>query len=504
MARVYPPKSHTPRILEASNIACSECVVDCNDAACTAKIDDHCTDQCVIVPCDIPDHDNAQCPEGSCESACVASDNLPLVSVIPNNVLSISDVAPQPGHAVSVCEPSQSKGVFCIQDDCDVACERQCDDAASCSLVTTVSATCLKAVSCTLTLSFQHERVPPHGPQFMPAPAYTPHAHQGDWEAQIDAFLCCRGVEFPPQEGTLHHNFLQDHYLRPAPDLSTLASPSETNSLPSGFSSPLPLPAYTPPLYLGQPPAPVLPPGHTCLWNGCASSFSSRDELISHVNTNHLRTSPSQLPEPLAPSSYLVLSSDVPGLSCQWDNCHEYASIPVNSSSIDFDAVNSLTGHVLHDHLGLQGWQGNHNAMTTDHGPLPDVVLPIPALSPGQDVEMPDEEQRSDIKQPGILLAGHANQDNVNDGDNGHQGSTTADSKILAPKMEVAEKCQWRACELSFTSVDDLMNHLTTEHVGSGKNRYGCFWIGCDRNGENGFNSKQKVCRHLQVRISWR
>jgi hypothetical protein len=319
----------------------------------------------------------------------------------------------------------------------------------------------------------------------MLGPAYTPHAHTSDWDAEIDAFLCCREVEF-----------LQDHYLRPALGLSALASPSETNSLPSGFNSPLPLPAYTPPLYLAQPSAPVISPGHTCLWNGCASSFSSREELISHVNTNHLRTSPSQLPEPLAaPSSYLPLSSDAPELSCQWDNCHEYASIPVHSSSIEFDALNSLTGHVLHDHLGLPGWQGNH-------APLPDVVLPLPALSTGQDVEMRDEEQHSDIKRPGIPLAGNTNQDTVNDGDNEHQGSATTDNKILSPVMKAAEKCQWGACELSFTSVDDLMNHLTAEHVGSGKNRYECFWVGCDRNGENGFNSKQKVCRHLQVRIS--
>ncbi|KAH9962637.1 hypothetical protein BC827DRAFT_1197155 [Russula dissimulans] len=466
MARVYPPNSHPPRVLETSNLACSECVVDCNDAACTSEIDDHCTDQCVVVPCDIPDHDDVKCPKGSCESACVAS-----------------DICPLPAHAVSVCEASQSKGIFCVQDSCNVA----CDDAISCPLVDT------------------HERTPPHGSQFMPGPAYPPHAHPGDWDPEIDPFLCCRGVDFPPQEGAIHHNFLEDHYLRPVPRLSTLASPSETNSLPSGFSSPLPLPTYTPPLYLAQPPAPAIPPGHICLWNGCGSSFSSREELVSHVNTNHLPTSPSQLPEPLlAPSSYLALGSDVSGLSCQWDNCHEYASIPVNSSGIEFDALNSLTGHVLHDHLGFEGWQGNHSGMTTDHAPLPDEVLPLPALHPGQDVEMPDEGQRSDDKRPDAPLARNATQNIVSRVDNEHWGSMTADNKMLNPVMGAAKKCQWRACELSFTSVDDLMNHLTAEHVGSGKNRYECFWIGCDRNGENGFNSKQKVCRHLQMHTGYK
>ena len=36
--------------------------------------------------------------------------------------------------------------------------------------------------------------------------------------------------------------------------------------------------------------------------------------------------------------------------------------------------------------------------------------------------------------------------------------------------------------------------------VGGGRAHYDCFWEGCSRNGDNGFASKQKISRHMQVR----
>ena len=86
MARLFPPSSHPHLILDVSNRACAECVVDCDDAACKAQIDDRCTEQCrgVIVPCDDPEHDDMQCPEGKCESStCDIPDDCSLVSTIP-------------------------------------------------------------------------------------------------------------------------------------------------------------------------------------------------------------------------------------------------------------------------------------------------------------------------------------------------------------------------------------------------------------------------------------
>jgi hypothetical protein len=173
----------------------------------------------------------------------------------------------------------------------------------------------------------------------------------------------------------------------------------------------------------------------------------------------------------------------------------------MNSSNVRLDdALSSLAGHLLQDHLGLQDGRTDHTVITTNQCTLADVGSPIPVPNLEQDVEMRVEEQRSDNKDQSMPSAGSAKQDELDKPENEDQHPMTVDVKSPSPTTGT-EKCCWRGCELSFASVDDLMNHLTAEHVGSGKNHYECFWSGCERNGQNGFGSKQKVCRHLQVRI---
>ena len=503
------PHSPSPCIPEVANIACSECVVDCNDAACLAEISDRCTEQCVIVPCDNPEHGDIQCPEGSCESPCVAPDVCPLVSSdFFGSYFASSDVVLQPVQPHAACEAFQHRGITCAQDSCSVACESTCDDPDNCFLVNTVSSvpdgytSPTKTPTPTPDCSFETEFHPPYGSQDVPQHTFVPHPHSGDWDAAFEAMLCSCELTCPPQDETASHDFFRGPYPGPSPTLSTLASPTESNSLPSTFNSPLSLPAYTPPLYMAQPPA----PGHTCLWNGCGSSFVSLEELIAHVNISHLRTFSSHIPEPVAgPSSYLRLSSEALGLSCQWDNCHQYSSTPMNSNSLRLDdALNSLAGHLFQDHLGLQGAPKDHTMITTDHATLPDVgLLAEPNLA--QDVEMQVEEERLNTNDQDMPLARSAKQDDTsepNEPKNEGQSPTTAGVKPSSPTMGATGKCGWIGCERSFANVDDLMSHLTAEHVGSGKNHYECFWNGCERNGQNGFGSKQKVCRHLQVRTS--
>jgi hypothetical protein len=138
MARLIPP-SPPSRIPDVANLACSECVVDCNDAACMAEIDDRCTEKCVIVPCDSPEHGDIECPEGNCESPCGLPDNCPLVSSILWNAPTTSDIPPQAGHPHAACETLQHGGITCAQGSCSIACESTCDDPDNCFLVNTVS-----------------------------------------------------------------------------------------------------------------------------------------------------------------------------------------------------------------------------------------------------------------------------------------------------------------------------------------------------------------------------
>ncbi len=142
MARLIPHSPLPSRILNLSNTPCSECVVDCNDAECMAEIDDRCTDQCVIVPCDSPEHGDIQCPEGNCESTCRIPDSCSSVSSILWNSLTISDVVLQSGHPHAACETFQHRGTACAQDSCSMTCESTCDDPDNCSLSNLVISKC--------------------------------------------------------------------------------------------------------------------------------------------------------------------------------------------------------------------------------------------------------------------------------------------------------------------------------------------------------------------------
>jgi hypothetical protein len=300
----------------------------------------------------------------------------------------------------------------------------------------------------------------------------------------------------------MHDEFPGNPYTVSSPPLSAVPSPSECNSISSTFSTPMQPVVFPAPLYVSPSTASVVPAKHACLWNGCRSSFSSLTELISHVNLSHLRAHSPEPPEPVsAPSSYLRLSSDSLGLSCQWGNCHEYSSAALTTSgTLAFDdAISLLTGHLLHDHLGLQESPEGHNVSVTDAA-IADVIAPVPEPDSGHDVEILVELEGLRSPKQTIPSGQIAEQSHPNKWPCTNEGSPITEDKMPSPVIGGPGKCQWRGCELSFVTVDDLMNHLTTEHVGSGKNHYECFWKDCGRSGKNGFTSKQKVCRHLQVR----
>ncbi|KAL8293232.1 hypothetical protein RQP46_000926 [Phenoliferia psychrophenolica] len=81
-----------------------------------------------------------------------------------------------------------------------------------------------------------------------------------------------------------------------------------------------------------------------------------------------------------------------------------------------------------------------------------------------------------------------------------HPRVATAVAPPPQPSSTGSHLCRWRSCDLSFETSAELMNHLSVEHVGSGKAGYVCEWEGCDRCDESkGFAQRQKVMRHLQT-----
>lgn len=85
----------------------------------------------------------------------------------------------------------------------------------------------------------------------------------------------------------------------------------------------------------------------------------------------------------------------------------------------------------------------------------------------------------------------------------------------IAPTLSGTHTCKWASCGLRYDCSADLMEHLSADHVGSGKSVYSCLWEGCDRrehechektDGDKkskskgkAFAQRQKVMRHLQT-----
>lgn len=268
------------------------------------------------------------------------------------------------------------------------------------------------------------------------------------------------------------------------------------------------------------------------MWANCHAAFGTLQDLVAHVNARHLQTvsasvtannqlGPAQDPGSTHHQSALDTAGQV-FPSCHWGDCHIYPTVEdvPGSSDRPLDvALGVLAAHLWEYHLGLPIPPPQFDfpflassAMAQDTGGL---VHSSPLEGAASEVQTSSDKVKMDLVVPTIptppvavgadpaadalapsqLSPGSARDRTASpaqDQDHTHEHEhdcTTAD-----------HPCKWLGCQERFASCEALTAHITAEHVGYGRNHYGCFWDGCGRNEENGFKSKQKICRHLQVR----
>lgn len=259
---------------------------------------------------------------------------------------------------------------------------------------------------------------------------------------------------------------------------------------------------------------------HPCMWGDCGAVLPSVEALILHVNVQHLRLPPSPSdslspdqpqhshshldhpqylqqsldhpnpdPSPRHPIQHLLPHHPPPGYStrdqpqhstgnhhnlwCLWKDCESYpdpSSIPGSSSSPTDADFTFLVNHLYNKHLGLPG----HITPTF--------------LPSSKRTDPPVQVQEQLFSQPHPSL---------HETDVASPPTPPADHDCCSISSHL---CKWHRCSESFPSCEALMDHINASHVGSGKNHYDCYWDGCGRNGDKGFPSKQKICRHIQVR----
>lgn len=95
--------------------------------------------------------------------------------------------------------------------------------------------------------------------------------------------------------------------------------------------------------------------------------------------------------------------------------------------------------------------------------------------------------------------------DNEEDAD-GDKSATRATKQQSLPSETAADDsepplqlvCLWRDCDTPFETMDQLNEHVTEQHIGSGKACYSCDWQGCHRK-QKPFTKRHKMYNHLRT-----
>ncbi|KAF7294436.1 hypothetical protein MKEN_01436100 [Mycena kentingensis (nom. inval.)] len=349
----------------------------------------------------------------------------------------------------------QCRVVSCPEGNhCDVACVDDCRDADCTSFDDFLQC-------CTDFHSFYEE--PRNHPESSVSWVWDPH---------LKTFVCsCDGdnnalTSIPDNEPRVDPNnvFFTPHQLTAMPD--TLQNASIAPSVPLQASE------------------------MTCMWGNCGMVFQNLAQLSEHVSVMHLRNTPmpAVVPTPAAQDIF-----------CQWKDCSIYPTanaIPGPSSGSMDSMLDVLSSHLLHDHLGFHV----HPEKEHDHGDSHcqhSHIHSHPHLHHFEHIEHASPQVLSSpstfSKTP--VLSSPSSFTHT------PALSSSEDEFPPSPTSTVTTSgttCIWKDCGQTFPSLDDLTQHLTSVHVGSGKRSYDCYWGDCTRQADNGFSSKQKLCRHLQ------
>ncbi|CAG8596175.1 10401_t:CDS:2, partial [Acaulospora colombiana] len=162
-------------------------------------------------------------------------------------------------------------------------------------------------------------------------------------------------------------------------------------------------------------------------------------------------------------------------IELHWSNISNTTTFPTCNHYIQVATSPPITQHEVIQHTSEPDIDLLLAHLFTNHVPQPEEETPTPVLS---------------------HTTSHTSSNDLND------TSSIITSPITPTSGEAPNgthhACNWADCSQTFTTVDELTDHIAEVHVGHGKSFYDCLWQGCDRHGDNGFPSRQKVLRHIQ------
>lgn len=243
---------------------------------------------------------------------------------------------------------------------------------------------------------------------------------------------------------------------------------------------------------------------HTCQWLGCGVECPSIEDLAQHVNTVHLRRQQvlshhhhehDHVGRMIFSDSGEHQSSSADAAAafqCLWDSCSLDSTFVDDSDAI---LQHILNAHVVPDCTGQEGDEidGKRKCVRSDE-------LHHRSHKSSR-IEDDSSGRRASQDMTGVLGKTHSDSewsksafDEVDRLMASSCGCPTAEDGGVPSQ----HPCRWENCYRTFSTHAALTEHITQDHVGSGKAQYECKWIGCTRSNRV-FTQKQKVLRHLQT-----
>ncbi|KAH9813757.1 zinc finger protein 37 [Melampsora americana] len=250
---------------------------------------------------------------------------------------------------------------------------------------------------------------------------------------------------------------------------------------------------------------PTRPPAllHVCQWKDCNSTFTSQQELINHVNSLHLFTTSHLSNHSSHPPQYQpdLDSALLPSLCCSHPSAppqsfsdqmkHLFAtgSFPSLDHFCCPDSANQIR-----DSSTLKS-QGTHGAIQ----PRPHSSSSNPNSSFNAQEMFNTLTRTNDTlpSTPSLAFTTPTPCSIIQTSDPAEQPSRMIQDQANSSATKLYP-CNWKSCKgHTYLTTAQLTEHISSDHIGSGKSSYTCLWEGCPGNGKS-FNQRQKVMRHLQ------
>ncbi|KAG1051404.1 hypothetical protein G6F43_006390 [Rhizopus delemar] len=111
--------------------------------------------------------------------------------------------------------------------------------------------------------------------------------------------------------------------------------------------------------------------------------------------------------------------------------------------------------------------------------------------------------QNSILKDDGVLIQGnttalHKMPDKVRSSSPVDNSKEEVEDDAEDDEDEEMQTCQWENCIEEFITIEELINHVKDDHIGSGKTQYYCCWKDCARQ-QKPFTKRHKMHNHLRT-----